>query len=1449
MASKQWVKAGIASLALVVACFVLVKFYVAHAADGSGNASVTPTSIRAGTTGTFVFTTTSTEAMSSGEVAITVPSSWTAPQGTAGVAGYTTAISTSGVIATVLDNADSTTGWSAGTACTNGLSTSSAVKQEGTASLACANGNEAQGDVFYKNITAQDWTNYTTVGFWIRTTAAISSGNLRFAYDNNTNLASPIATKNVPALSANAWTYVTVTLSGARTSVLSYGFQVNQKDNLDGVTVYVDDLLIGPGTPTFPGGGDVRVRLLSLASGQSVKVTYGANGGASGATAPTTTGAYVFTEKTRISDSGVLQTIGTSPSIQVTAAPATRFVISPPGDGTVGTAVPVTVRALDQYGNVDTTYQSDVTLNVNGSATGGGLVNIVNGVGTRSVNDTVAETVHVTLTDSQGTGLNVSSNQDIAFAAGPTARYLLNHPGDLVAGNRLGYVVTREDSYGNRVTNGSDSVYLYTNSLDPDPGFYDASSGGNSLTVISLGTGTSTGVFWYADDKAGSVTVTASDHTPSADGAAGIADAQDTFTVLPASVASFSLSHPGDLMAGSRLGFVATRQDPYGNPVSSGALTAYLYSDSTGAHKAFYPSASGGASMTSVDFADGSSTASFWYFDDKASSVSLTISDRSGTPDGSDGIDDAFDAFAVLAGPTAKLSLDDPGDMTAGTRIGYTVTREDAYGNLVTSGSDTALLSSSSVGTSTRFYDAVSGGSVITSVTISPTHSTAAFWYGDDAVGNWVVTASEAGVSDGTDPIQVLAGSIVATRFVIDPTGAGTAGSSVTVTVKAEDGLGNVDSTFQQNVTLNASDHATGGGVVDIVDGVGTIDISDTVAETSHLTLTDSQGTGLDVASTRDVVFSPGPTARYLLNHPGNLTAGSRLAYSVSRQDAHGNAVTAGSVTVYLYSSGAAGTARFYDADSGGAEVPSLVISEGHSSAPVWYEDTNAAAVTVTASDHEPSADGPTGIDDATDTFTVLAGPTAKFILNDPGDMTVGTRIGYTVTREDAYGNLVTSGSDTAHLFSNASGTASAFYSASSGGSVILSKIIADGLSSASFWYAEGTVGMWTVTASDNAGGPDAFGILDGTDDIQVSILSITATRFVIRPVSDSPVGGSATVTIRAEDSLGNVDTTYQQDVTLNLSGSATGGGLVDIVNGIGTATISDAVAETVHLTLEDTQGTGLIVTSSQSAVFGVTSTGSLAGSSIGSEYPSVTIVVRTVLRITGQAYPEADLALVGHTPTGDKSLMKETVTSADGSFAFEYTGPFQDITSYEVQISDRDGRPAPPTSVEVTATIGVVTERHISVAPTIGLLWLGELQGIPLKAIGYAVPQGDLVVLLDGNPVPGQFSAGSDGKYQITLDTIGMVIGVHTVAVRQKLADGSLSGSSTSKRFVVTNSLIPQSDLNQDGRVDISDWSIFLFRWSSDDPVIKDLLDMNNDGKVDISDFSIFIRSIRQHL
>jgi hypothetical protein len=158
---------------------------------------------------------------------------------------------------------------------------------------------------------------------------------------------------------------------------------------------------------------------------------------------------------------------------------ATKYVIVDPTDGVVGTPVTVTVEARDANNAVFTDENRDVTLVVNGSATGGGLVDIVNGTGTIDVSDLVAETVSLSLSDSRGTGLNVSSTQNVAFAAGPGTKVVIVNPTDGVAGIPVSVTLHALDAYDNAATTAGQFTLVT-----------DGSATGGGVVALANGVGT-----------------------------------------------------------------------------------------------------------------------------------------------------------------------------------------------------------------------------------------------------------------------------------------------------------------------------------------------------------------------------------------------------------------------------------------------------------------------------------------------------------------------------------------------------------------------------------------------------------------------------------------------------------------------------------------------------------------------------------------------------------------------------------------------------------------------------------------------------------------------------------------------------------------------------------------------------------------------------------------------
>jgi hypothetical protein len=100
-------------------------------------------------------------------------------------------------------------------------------------------------------------------------------------------------------------------------------------------------------------------------------------------------------------------------------------VILEPLDGIVNTLISVTLYALDQYANINTQENRQITLVTTGSAVGGGVLTFVSGVIRASITDALPETTILTLSDSAHTGVDVSSTQKIVFVVRPSLNLLM----------------------------------------------------------------------------------------------------------------------------------------------------------------------------------------------------------------------------------------------------------------------------------------------------------------------------------------------------------------------------------------------------------------------------------------------------------------------------------------------------------------------------------------------------------------------------------------------------------------------------------------------------------------------------------------------------------------------------------------------------------------------------------------------------------------------------------------------------------------------------------------------------------------------------------------------------------------------------------------------------------------------------------------------------------------
>lgn len=119
-------------------------------------------------------------------------------------------------------------------------------KQDGTASVKLTVGAGAGVELLaYHNISSVNLSAYDSVGFWLKSTVALNSGDLQFLIDNTASCASPLETINIPSISANTWTWVNIPIAtpASLTAVVSIG--IKQAVDKGAMVLNIDQIVVG----------------------------------------------------------------------------------------------------------------------------------------------------------------------------------------------------------------------------------------------------------------------------------------------------------------------------------------------------------------------------------------------------------------------------------------------------------------------------------------------------------------------------------------------------------------------------------------------------------------------------------------------------------------------------------------------------------------------------------------------------------------------------------------------------------------------------------------------------------------------------------------------------------------------------------------------------------------------------------------------------------------------------------------------------------------------------------------------------------------------------------------------------------------------------------------------------------------------------------------------------
>lgn len=237
-----------------------------------------------------------------------------------------------------------------------------------------------------------------------------------------------------------------------------------------------------------------------------------------------------------------------------------------------------------------------------------------------------------------------------------------------------------------------------------------------------------------------------------------------------------------------------------------------------------------------------------------------------------------------------------------------------------------------------------------------------------------------------------------------------------------------------------------------------------------------------------------------------------------------------------------------------------------------------------------------------------------------------------------------------------------------------------------------------------------------------------------------------------------------------------------------------------------------------------------------GSDEP----IGETSVTVEGKAYPNSNVNILQ-----DGNVIGVVSSDSRANFTFTTDDVTPGSTTMGFWAEDRLGLRS--ISYTVTFDISEGASNVVSgvfIPPTIDMDSNEIDPGEVVEIFGTSAPEADVEAHIHSEAkMIEKATSSEDGSWKVELDSTPLETGQHTArAMFEVEEDGSAHSSSFSraKTFFVGVSAEDAltADLNNDGKVNIADFSILLFHWGSSDPTA----DINNDGSAGLADFSIML-------
>ncbi len=229
---------------------------------------------------------------------------------------------------------------------------------------------------------------------------------------------------------------------------------------------------------------------------------------------------------------------------------------------------------------------------------------------------------------------------------------------------------------------------------------------------------------------------------------------------------------------------------------------------------------------------------------------------------------------------------------------------------------------------------------------------------------------------------------------------------------------------------------------------------------------------------------------------------------------------------------------------------------------------------------------------------------------------------------------------------------------------------------------------------------------------------------------------------------------------------------------------------------------------------------------------------------ITGLAFPGANVTFLV-----DGNRVDSVRASNDGSYEVTIDDIARSAYTFGVSAEGDDGVASSPFSTSFTVTGARTTAlSNINVPPSIAVSPDPVDPGQTLTLSGYALADATITIqnsqLNSSNVNTIETTSDSDGRWSTTVNTSSFINGTYQVRARAEQTDGDETTFSDYTFFGVGQEAdVPlNTDLNRDGRVNLTDFSILLFWWNSNGGDSDPPADINRDGSVSLTDFSILL-------